>query len=99
MHPDLTNGKGTDIPPALGIKRGISSSWGMLFEYTQPSAEAKRKSLVEISPCSCVSLSDTDDLNQSHFSPAGTYHDLLFAYPTTVTDRPIQWGWWLIQIN
>ena len=38
------------------------------FEHPRPSAEVKR--LVEISPCSCVSFSDTDD--PSHVPNKGT---------------------------
>ena len=64
MRPDLTHGKGTDTSPALGIHWGGSFVWSARFlEYLRPSAEVK--SLVKVSPCSCVSLSDTDDLSQS----------------------------------
>ena len=68
MCPDLTNGKGTDIPPVLGVNGGgcLSSSC-TLFEHLHPSE--KVKSLVEISLCSCVSLSNTEDPSQGHFSP------------------------------
>ena len=65
MSPDPTNGKGTGTSPALGINRGGSFVRRTHFlECRSPSAEVK--SLVEISPCPCVSLSDTDDLSQSY---------------------------------
>ena len=48
VHPDLTNGKGTGISPALGINRGGSFvQRAHSLEYLNPSAEVK--SLVEIS--------------------------------------------------
>ena len=59
MCPHLTNGKGT---PALGVNYLL-----VLFEYSHPSTEVK--SLVEISPCSYVLLSDADNPSQSHFFP------------------------------
>ena len=65
MHPDLTNGKGTDTSPTLGINKGGSFVQRAHFlEHPRPSAEVK--SLVKISPCPRVSLSDTDDLSQSY---------------------------------
>ena len=57
MCPDLTNEKGTGTSSALGINRAISLH--ALLEYLHPSAEVK--SLVEISPCSCVSFFNNDD--------------------------------------
>ena len=65
MHPDLTNGKGAGTSPALGINRGGSFVRCVcLLEDPRPSAEVK--SLVEISPCPHVSLSNIDDLSQSY---------------------------------
>ena len=52
-------------PHVLGINRGGSFVLvRTLFGAPCPSAE--EKSLVEISPCPCVSLSNTDDLSQSY---------------------------------
>ena len=73
LHPDLTNRRGTDVPPVLGINSGFFLLREHLFicllvtirEHLHPSAE----SLVQISPYSCVLLSDTDNLSQGHFSP------------------------------
>ena len=60
VSPDLANGKGTGPSPALGRNRGGSFVQRTHFlEHLRPSA--KVKSLVEISPCSCVSFFDTDD--------------------------------------
>ena len=59
MHPDLTHGKGTGTSPARGINReGL-----FFFVLADPRPSAEGKSLVEISPCSCVSFSDTGDLS------------------------------------
>ena len=67
MHPDLTNGKGTGKSRSLGINRGGSFVWCARFlEYPHPSAEVK--SLVKISPCPPVSLSNTDDPSQSYLN-------------------------------
>ena len=67
MRPDLTNGKGTGKSPALGINRGGSFVQHVsVLESWCPSAEVK--SLVEISPCPHVSLSDTDDPSQSYLN-------------------------------
>ena len=67
MHPDLTSGKGTGASPALGINRGGSFVRCTCFlEDPRPSAEVK--SLVEISPCPRVSLSDTGDPSQSYLN-------------------------------
>ena len=63
MRPDLTDGEGTGTSPVLGIKREIFSLACVLLEYPCPSVDVK--SLVEISPCSCVSFSSTDDLSHS----------------------------------
>ena len=70
MHPDPTNGKGTGKSPAIGINRGGSFVQHFL-ECPCPSAEVKSlgaevKSLVKISPCPRVSLSNTDDPSQSY---------------------------------
>ena len=60
MRPDLTHGKGTGPSPALGVNRGGSLVGHLHFlEGPRPSAEVK--SLVEMSPCPRVSLSDTGD--------------------------------------
>lgn len=60
MNPDLTYGKGTGKPPALGINRGVSFIQRKRFlEYPHPST--KVKSFVEVSPSPRVSLSDTGD--------------------------------------
>ena len=67
MRPALTHGKGTDVPPALGISGAGGLPSFLPFEHSHPSAEVK--SLGEISPSSWVSLSDTDDLSQTHFPP------------------------------
>ena len=67
MHPDLSNGKGAGTSPALGINRGRPFVRCVcLLEDPRPSAEVK--SLVEISPCPRVSLSDTDDSSQSYLN-------------------------------
>ena len=68
ISPDLTNGKGTGTSPALGInRRGIFVRCMYFSEHPRPSVEVK--SLVEISPCSCVSFSNSDNL--SHLPNTG----------------------------
>ena len=64
VRPDLTHGKGAGPPPALGINGG-SFVGRALLEPPRPSAEGK--SLVEISPCACVSLSHTDNPSSGPF--------------------------------
>ena len=69
MRPDLTGGKGTGTSPVLGMNREGLFFFACFLEHPRPPAEVKR--FVETSPCPCVSLSDTDNLSQSHFlSPA-----------------------------
>ena len=53
----------------------VFSSLRSLFEYLRPSAEVK--SFVEISPCSCVSFSDTDDL--SHLPDTGAQENVFIS--------------------
>ena len=54
------------IRDKLGVGGALPSSH-VLFEHLRPSAEVK--SLVEILPCLCVLLSNTDDPSQGRFSP------------------------------
>lgn len=81
---DLTNGKETDILPALGINSGFFLLHMYLLtclliidrEHLCPFAEIK--SLVEMFPCSCVLLSDNDVPSQDYFSTTiwGLFQDL-----------------------
>ena len=66
MRPDLTYGKGTGQSPAGINREGSFVRRARFLEYPCPSAEVK--SLVKISPCPHVSLSDIGDPSRSYLN-------------------------------
>lgn len=50
VHPDLTNGKGTDSPPALGIKSGFFFTCACSFVCSSP-AGSTCALLQKVQPC------------------------------------------------
>ena len=69
--------------------------WEGLPSLAYPSAEIK--SLVEISSCSCVSFSDTDDPSQGHFSPTARRrtrgHSIFFFLSVVFIVFLARWPW------